>query len=361
MNEKNSIGAFQLCCIFFLSRVLALFTFILPESERLAAGDRPLLFLPFFVFGLLVLLPAFVLCKRKESVFDLTDRVSPNLTRFCAVLFALGAVWSATVGLARVSLFAGTVLFEGGSLTLPMLGLTASTVIVAVKGRETVARAAVIVAGLLVFVFLFVLATTAKGFDVANLEPPFENGVLSFMKQGILAVTRTPELGALLLLVPNVKGNVRKNTSLWLLFFGITASASFLIITGVTGAFGERQMFQLYTLTTLSKLGAMERMDDIFAAVWVLAALIRTAFFLRLGGECVTRVLSKTSSKHIIIFLGAAAFGLCLLLSGSVVTFADVLASGGNVVMFVSFIVLLPVVVLIAEKMKQKRERNRLK
>ena len=351
MKSSNKIGIGQLCCLFFVSRILALFMFILPENERMAKGDRPWLFLPFLLFGLLAAAPALLLTKNgQRSVFDLTDALSPRLTSFCGVLLAIGAVWSAAMGAARLGLFTGSVLLNGAPLLMPLLALGISAVIIAGKGLQTIGRVGGLLAALLASSLLFVLLTTAGRLDPANLDPPLTDGLFPFLLHGFRAVARTPELGALLVLGDKISGSQKKAVPLWLAGFGLTASCLFFVTTGVTGEYGERQMFQFYTLTMLSKVGVMERMDNLIAAVWVMSALLRTAFFLWIAWECLSRACGRNLGFGIRAALAIPVLCVSLLLSGSVTELSGLLASGGNEALFAGLVIFLPTGLLIAER-----------
>ncbi len=356
MTSRFKIGVGQLCCLFSVSRILALFMFILPENERMAKGDRPWLFLPFLLFGLLAAAPALLITKNgQRSVFDLTDAFSPRLTSFCGVLFAICAAWSAAMGAARLGLFTESVLLNGAPLPLPLLALVVSAVILARKGLQTIGRVGGLLAALLAASLFFVLLTTAGRLDPANPDPPLSDGLFRFILHGFRAVARTPELGALLVLGDRISGPQRKAVPIWLAGFGLTASCLFFVTTGVTGEYGERQMFQFYTLTMLAKVGVMERMDNLIAAIWVLSALLRTAFFLWIAWECLSRACGRKLGFGVQAAVAIPVLCVSLLLSGNVTELAGVLASGGNEALFAGVVVFLPISLLTAERIRKSR------
>jgi|GEM_PF-1466807 len=361
MQGKGKISVFQFFSILFVCRVIAFFTFILTDRSYFSPGDRSVLFVPFVVSGLLISVPALIIIGRKENgtVFDLTENLSPKVTKFISAIYALGAVWSAAVSAARFELFMSTVMFSGAELFGFMFLMLEAALLIAHGGIETMGRMSVIIIAVLGASLTFVAITTVKDFDYTNLSPPLYDGVLPLIKSGFSSVARTSELAAVLIMAPKINGSIKKGLGLWFLSLGVIISALFTLIIGVTGEYGERQMFQLYALTVLSKIGVIERLDALICAIWVLCSLLRTSFYLYTGQQFLEggfKIKHKTLTLVNMSLLVLAGYRL---LSGNVSFFSRVLSSGINETVFAVILVVIPLLLIITERTKRRINRSK--
>ncbi len=359
MRDKGSVSAAQFFCVLFVSRIIALFTFIITDAAAYPAGDRGIVFLPFILAGVLCAVPVLLVLGRKEdrTLFTLTERLSPAVTKGAALIYTAGAVWSAAVSAVRFELFMSTVMYTEAFLTPLIALMLGAAVLIAARGLEPMGRMSVGVLALIAVSLAYVGATTAGEFELANLEPPLQSGVGTLLKEAFFAVARTSELATMLILAPRIHGSVKKGYLLWLALFGLTISAVFTVILGVTGAYGERQMFQLYSLTVLSRIGVIERLDSLICAIWVLCSLTRLAFHLYVGALYLEKCAPVKPGAKAYILLSLPVFGLYLLFSGKIVRFADVLRSGANEAVFSVLLIGIPLAVWAAEKIKYRKRR----
>lgn len=361
MTKKGTISVFQLFCIFFVCRVIALFTFIIPDKSNFPMGDRSIIFIPFVIVGYVAALPVMLIIGKDNdgTIFQKTDRLSPVITKITAVIFAAGAMWSAAVSTARFELFMGTTMFERSELFVLILLLFGAAIVIANAGLETTARMSVIIIAMLAGSLIFVVGTTLKDFEYTNLEPILQNGVPAFFKNGYSAVARTSELASLLVFAPQINGNIKKGFFFWLIVFGLMISVIFTCIAGVTGAYGERQMFQLYTLTVLAKIGVVERLDDLICALWVLCSLSRTAFYLLTSEIFLGHAFRIKHKTRAYIVISVIIIGVYSFFSRSISFFSGVLSSGANEIIFGVILILLPLAIYLADKIKTKRSQRR--
>ena len=354
MTARGGISAFQFFCTVFVCRAIALFTLIITNKESFPPGDRAVLFAPLALVGTAAVIPVLLVLGKKEdrTLFALTDRLHPAVSKGAALLYTAGAVWSAGVSLTRFDLFMSTVMFSGAKLWGLILLLAASAVPVALRGRETVARMSLPVLALLAASLVYVGVTVIGEFDPADLELPLRNGVLPLFRNARSAVARTGELAALLVFAPHIRGGVKKGVFLWWLSFGVTGSLLYTLTTGVLGAYGERQMFQLYALTVLSKLGAAERLDALICAIWVLCSLVRLAFHLIVAGMFLEGGFRVHRGAPLYCGLALPVLSVYFVLSRSVTVFARVIGSGINDLIFLLLLIAAPLSVLAAVKIK---------
>lgn len=361
MTKKGNISVFQLFCIFFVCRVIALFTFIIPDKTNFPMGDRSVIFIPFVIVGFLAAIPVMLIVGKNNdgTVFQITDRLSPAVTKITALILTAGAMWSAAVSTTRFELFMGTTMFERSELFVLIVLLFGAAILIAQAGLETTARISVIIIAMLAGSLIFVVGTTLKDFEYTNLEPVLQNGIPALFVNGYSAVARTSELASLLVFAPKIKGDIKKGFFFWLLVFGGMISVIFTAIAGVTGAYGERQMFQLYTLTVLAKIGVLERLDDLICALWVLCSLARTAFYLLTSEILLEHVFPIKNKSRAYIGISLIIISGYLVFSRSVSFFSGILGSGMNEIIFGVMLILLPLAIYLADKIKTKKHERR--
>ena len=360
MSDKGKVSAAQFFCVLFVCRIITLFTFIITDAAAYPAGDRGIVFAPFILAGTVCAVPVMLVIGRGEdrTLFTLTDRLSPTVTRCAALLYTAGAVWSAAMSTVRFELFMSNVMYTDAFLTPLIALMLGAAVLIAARGLEPIARMSVGVLSLIAVSLLYVGATTAGDFEAANLEPPLSGGAGTLLKEGFFAVARTSELAVLLILAPRIRGSVKKGYLTWLTLFGLTISALFTLILGVTGAYGERQMFQLYALTVLSRIGVIERLDSLICAIWVLCSLTRLAFHLYAGALYLEKCAPVKPGAKAYLLLSLPVFGLYALFSGKITRFAAVLVSGVNEAVFSVLLIGIPLAVWAADKIKQRNGRS---
>lgn len=355
MTDSGKISVFQLCAIFTVCRITALFTFIAPRTTPFDPGDRLILFIPFFLFSALFALPVFLVTEDGGDLTSLTNDLSPVLTGILAVIYIAAEIWNAGVSTAKFELFMTTAMFSGAVL-LPLTALMLlACVYIARRGDQTVGRCCVILLGVLLVSVFAVIASTAKDFDVLNLSRPIESGIWPLVRNGFSAAARTPETAALLFIQPKVNGNIKKGYFLWLALFGLFASAVLTAVAGVTGKYGDNQTFQLYTLTVLASFGPFEKADDVITGIWVLCSMFRTAFYISLASETAVRAF-RIKNKYLLYFVfGAGILLVCFFLSRSVSILSGILASGVNEFLFALLAGVFPTIVYTASRFKRKR------
>ena len=231
---------------------------------------------------------------------------------------------------------------------------------IALRGRETVSRMSLPVLALLGASLVYVGVTVIGEFDPANLELPLRNGVQPLLENGISAAARTGELAALLIFAPHIRGSIKKGIFFWWLTFGITGSLLYTLISGVLGTYGERQMFQLYALTVLSKLGAAERLDALICAIWVLCSLVRLTFHLIAAGMFLEGGFPVRRGAQLYCGLALPVLAIYFVLQRSVTVFARVIGSGINELIFLLLLIAVPLTVFAAVKIKTRRKTRKV-
>ncbi len=346
--------------IMFLIRVIALFTFMLPSDSYLQSGDRVIVTFPVMIFEFIFLLIAVYVLRKSENegLIKYSCRLSPFFGKVISVIYALGFVWFAGIGVARFELFISTVMFPNSELYIMAVLLILSAVFASLKGIEAIGRASGILLVILTACILFVVLTVADDFEYTNLKPILTEGISPVIKFSFYISMRTVELLTLYVTAPKIKGNILKMTSLWITAFGLLTVGIITLLSGVTGEYGDDQIFQLYTLTVIAKLGIFERLDDILTGIWVLCSFILAAFLIYTASLSLKQAFGKIKKLPVSILSGIGIFTVYYFTSGTVTGFTKTVGSSFQNILFITLMVIIPLTVTALNSIK-RRKKNR--
>ena len=313
MKKEGKIGPGQLFCLLFASRFLSSFTCLKPDGKYPGLAE----FLLFLLFGVLLSIPLLLYSNPMDTSPLRNDGISGGcvLNRSVLFIYAVYALWNASVNAARFDLFLGMLMFGNSDVTLLLLPLLISAAVLSAKGLETIGRFSFFVMLILFLTLGFSVGTTLGDFDPANLSLLFPEISEKTFKDSIEALSSTFELPMLWLVFPRVSGKKKLMLPLWFTAFALITGGTTAVIAGVTGLYGEKQIFRLHALTVLARIGAFERIDNLLCALWTLCALLRAGFAF----FCVIRAaesIGKTEKSKKIAYAAV---------TGSVFLFAAVL------------------------------------
>lgn len=329
MTTLGKINTVQMFSILMLSRIISLFTFMLPSTSYLPSGDRILTVIPVaifeFIYASIIL---FFLKKNKgESIITSAKRISPLFSKISAVIFASAFLWFAGIGTARFELFISTVIFPNSELHIMIFLLLCAALYAALKGIEAIGRTSFILLWILGLSVVFILLTVTDEFLITNLQPVFTEGISPIFGFSFYVSVRAVELLTLYISYPEIKGSKVKLTFSWIAVFSLVTALILTVLSGVTGEYGNDQIFPLYTLTVIAKFGIFERLDDILTGVWVLCIFIHVAFLLYCSLSCLRQGLGKIKKLPAGIICSVCIGGVYLMASRTVTIFSETVSS----------------------------------
>lgn len=360
--QQKKINTVQLYSMFYIFRMVGTFTYMLRLRAPLSATDRAIMAFCYLFFSVAFAAPVLI-CIGNEPHIGLMAYVknTSKKTQQCIGLFYMFTfLWSASVVASRFSLFSGIVLLQQENLGIFMLILVGVSIYCASKGPEPLARTGVIVAVLLFVSLLLMTLTVVKEFDAVLLPPPLQTGLSSVVYQGFHSACRNIETTSLLFIAPKTSGNLRKGYLPWILFFCLQLASLFLLAGGIAAEYGELQMFPLYTLAALAKIGILERMDDLLTGVWVICAMLKIAFLLHTATQAAEQGSQKKPDRLLLLLLGGLfVFGSNLFLSQNISFFGKFIASPVNPVLFILATVLVPCGLMLRQKLHRRKRKEK--
>lgn len=350
----NDISSFQFYAMFFMSRIFGLLTYINEPGAALSAHNGSFLFLSYFIFTVLFSLPVFLFIH--TSRHPIPSRFSGTSARLYYFIYSCYFLLQGALGAALLDRFAGETMFQSGGHPVLMFFFCLAVFLSSRNGCSAALRAAPLILTAAVVSFTLITAATVSYFDPVNLLPPAQTDLAGLLKNGAFAAIRTVEPAALLFLYPKIKGKRIAGFAATVFALGATASLLFTLIAGVTGAFGETQTFQFFTLTTLAELGTVERMDDILCAIWIFCAFLRTVFYLSMAEICIVKTGPRLPAVALRAGLCTVLFGIYLLLASDTFLRWWIEEQNGNIILNLLFVFLIPFACILISNIKRKAE-----
>ncbi|MBQ8209838.1 MAG: GerAB/ArcD/ProY family transporter [Clostridia bacterium] len=360
MQKTAKITSFQFYSILFLSRVFALVSYVSGVRKSLSSTDEVIAVAVACVFLLVASIPTMLFIRKDgtPSILTRASCISPVLEKCIAAVYLVSIVYTGIVTASRFELMIGSLLFPETGVLVFVAAMLFAAAYGAYRGIESIGRSAVIylipVLGALVFVF----ATLINKFDVLNFTPVYTSEIPDMFDSAYYFCARTGELGAVLLLLPDVKNHSKKHMYNWIFALSAVVIVTELMVSGVLGGFGENQLFNMYSLSVLAKFGFVERLDAIISCIWLICAGVKMSMIFYICNLLLSSILNKKRKLVYISASAVAVFAGAAVISVSILRFSEVVSSPLTVIMFTFTIVVMPLAVMAAEKIKEKRNEK---
>ena len=354
---KNKISSLQLFCILFSCRMLGTFTYMSQLQTDLHAGSRIVTSVVCLIFSILTAIPSllFLHNTNKTPFLNGVRILSANTARIVGISYVLVFIFAAIISLTRFGLFASTVLLQNTGLYISVFFLLAVSVYCARQGLQPLARTAVIFSFLLLVSLLIVALVNIPDCKLINIPTVRADDFSDILKQGFLSACRNIEIPALLFVAEELKGKVHTVILKFLTAFSAISALLFTIAGGVLSEYGEQQIFPLFTLSSVAKFGIFEHTEDLLTGIWIVCAMLKTAFLLYVASQCLQNVIHKEITTGHIATGGALIFAGYLYFSADIPKTIRLLQSALLPTGFIVFGVLLPTVLYILIRQKENR------
>jgi spore germination protein KB len=303
--DNGRISSVQLLMLLFMVDASTAVIY-LPAKITEAAGPDGwfAVSIPTFCYGLLIAGVVLMLAGRFPSQV-LTEYLPEVIGRVPGKLLA--AIYAAVF----INFIFGT-LNEGSSFMhtvfmghTPLMALDIMEAIAAVYGAylgiEVIARQNQLVWPVWILSLVAVLSLVSGNFNLGNLRPVFENGILPILRGGYFYSPWKGEVAMLLMFFPylNQKHEAFK-TALWAL--GLLAIAAAVTLAVTLGVFGgpvtAHMTFPYNSLACYIAVGRfIERMNILIVVVWVSGVVVKLALLYHSAGIAVASTLGLKSYR----------------------------------------------------------------
>lgn len=360
MQKTAKITSFQFYSILFLSRIFALVSYVAGFRKDISITDEVLAVVISCVFLFIALIPAIFFIRKDgtSSILTRASCVSPVFEKIVALIYLASIIYTGIITTARFEMMIGSLLFPETSVLIFVASMLFVAAYSAYRGIEPIGRSAVIYLIPVLGAIIFVFATLINKFDILNFTPLYTSELPDVFSSAYFFCARTGELGAVLLLLPNIKNHSKKHIYNWLIVMSVIIIATVLMIGGVLGGFGKNQLFNMYSLSVLAKFGFVERLDAIISCIWLICAGVKMAINFYICNLLFTSVFKKERKLIYIFISGVIAFAGTAVIATSIMYFSKIISSAITVVMFSLTIIVLPLAVMLGEKIKEKRNEK---
>ncbi len=355
--KEGKISTSQMFSVLFLCRIISLFTFMLPSASYLPAGDHIIAALAVGIFEIIYSLIIFLaLHLNKRGLIYEAAQFSAIFAKAVAVVYCICFVWFAGIGVARFELFLSTVMFPNSELYFMIILLLGAALYSSLKGTEAIGRAASVLSMILGASIIFVIAAVASEFEKTNLQPILTNGLSPVLSFSFYTSTRTVELITILVMAPKVNGSIKKMTFLWIFSLAVIITVILIFLAGVTGEYGNDQIFPLYTLTVIARFGIFERLDDILTGIWVFCIFIQVSYLINTCYAALEQAYGKTKKIPAGLVCTTGIFTVYLISSQTVSVFSEIVSSKIMEIMFILLIAVIPLVFSVINALRKRRK-----
>lgn len=346
---KGKISTFQFFTMLFLSRTLTTVTYLSSYTKNIRLSD--MLVQPIFriLIGTAIMLPLYFLYRKNtdKNLLDIVNNKSKVLARVFAIIFVVFFFYFTVVTMARLDLFAGTVVFPETDLTYILIFAVVLCCYGAYLGFEALGRSSVISSVFVIPALIFIMVTLVKKVDFLNLTPIFYNGVMPVVRVAVDSVGQTVEYAIIALALPRVKGNVKKGFFIWLILQTFLMAVMFFFACTVMGNFASTQLFPFHTLASLADFAMFSRLDAIFTSVWIMCAFIKAGLLIYLQAHIFTTYFGRFRRTTYIFAIGILTILANLFISGQIKWFTFVDNSTIKIVLTLITVVVIPLFVIL--------------
>ena len=355
--SKGKISAFQFFTMLFLSRTLTTVTYLSSYTGNIRLSD--MLIQPFFriIISSIIMIPLYFLYKKNmdKNLLDILNTRSKMMARGIGIIYVAFFFYFTVVTVARLDLFAGTVVFPETDLTYILIFAIILCCYGAFLGFEALGRSSVISFAFVIPALAFIMFTLIKKVDFLNLTPFFYNGVTPVVKVAIDSVGQTVEYAIIALALPRVTGNVKKGFFIWLISQTFLMAVMFFFACTVMGNFASTQLFPFHTLASLAEFALFSRLDAIFTSVWIMCAFIKAGLLIYLQSDILTTYFGRFKRTTFIFAIGLLTIVANLFISGQIKWFNFIDNSTIKIILTLITVVLIPLFVLMFFRKERKK------
>lgn len=353
---KEKISSFQFFTMLFISRALTTLTYLSSYTKDIRLSDMLIQPIPRIIMGIFIMLPVYFLYKKtpEKSIFDRIREKSSFFSKCSAIVFSVIFLYFTITTLARLDLFAGTVVFPETDVNFLTIFVVICCAYGAFLGWEALGRSAVLSAFLVVPAIAFIVVNLIDKVDLLNLSPVFYNGITPVLKTAVDSMGQTVEYAIIAVALPKVSGKKVKGYLIWLLSQTALMGVLFFFAGGVMGNFASTQLFPFHTLASLSEFLMFDRLDAIFTSVWILGAFIKVGLLMYLQADILSAEFPEISRRIFIVAIGFITIFLNLFLSGEIQRFSYIDSSKIKIVLTLISAFSIPLIVLLGKRGDKK-------
>ena len=275
--KKGKISPFSLFAMFFVSRVLVVFTVCNVTSLGTYSSDLLISTGIGLVLAVLLSLPIIYSVKKQRNLLQ---------QKWLSVMYGIYFMFLGAVSIGRFSFFASMELNENTQSLFLATIIIVACIYAAWLGLEPVSRFGSFIFVVTVIGIISVVGFGMPDFSILNLFPFSQNRVPDVFINALSFACETSEIILLMVLAPKVNGNIEKPFYFSMIFSFVVCALLFFFSLGVLGDTASLASFPFYELSQISKFDESERLDSVYTAFWIFAVFLKGTLFIYSASKC---------------------------------------------------------------------------
>lgn len=354
--KLQSVSCFQLFSLLFISRILVSLTYIPSLNAQQTKGDLLLSVLLMLPLLLLCFVPVYFYMKyyQNENLATVARQVSKPVGIGVSGLYCFWFLFIGALNLTRFVYFVTSEMNQNASPFFLVALITLAAGYGAYLGIQSLGRASVVVLWAMLISFIFVMLFALKHFNFTNFSPILENKLTDNIMNAVSITCNTSELTVILFLIPRMEEKIqKKNIAAWVAGIVALVFSLYFVSVGTLGDFAEAQSFPIYSMSQISGVGILQRLDSIHTSIWIVALFLKTALFLIAAQTALKGVFKNLKMPWTLLPCIILIIGLAYGMSFSFPNYWKTSNQWVNIVPFVIFGLVIPGIFALLAKRKK--------
>lgn len=317
MTKKPVITASQLFGILFISRMIVNITYSPLMVGTTNMWDHVISAAISFIAVFILIIPMYKICTIRPNM-TIADNSYFLLGKIGYILVIIYALYYLFVSCHTLSLF-NVFITNVMNPNTPLIALSVAIILAscygAYKGIEALARASGIILFIICIALIFLVAALLPHIDTVNYTPLMYSGTKQVSGGILLMLSRTSCIPAMAMLLPMVKGNIKKSIFVWNTATYAVVALLIFVMVGALGDYLRTQMFPVYTATNVAELGILKRLDALYLGIWASGLFIKISLFLLCFSLCMSRMFGDKIGRISILFGGTVVAVLSIIIA----------------------------------------------
>lgn len=276
----NKIGWVQFSAVLVISRIFSEATTI-PSSNIVYGMQRYSVILLSFILTFIAYIPLFLIAGKNNGkcFLELAYERSKAAAIAFGIVYIIFLLYLMTETTVRLDYYATSTIFDAAPAIILLLFVVTACIYGTVKGIEAVTRTGIIIsAGFFLLLFLVTIAVMPI-IETEYIYPAFLDRPEEFLSEVIAEFSRNSEAVIFAVLCRRIRKDADKTIILYLsLTCGILLLMTFLYNT-VLGEYLNEVNFPFYTLSSVSDISVLQRLNGLDVVIWLMAAIIKLSLF----------------------------------------------------------------------------------
>lgn len=223
----------------------------------------------------------------------------------------------------------------------------------AFKGLTSISRSGTIFFVLTVLSLLFICASLIFKINTLNYSNIFLADGSGIPGSILPLIAQSSSIPAVFMFAHRINGSIKKPLYLWIIISYVVIFVISVISCGVLGEYLRFTPFPFYTATQLTEIGAFQRLDVIFLALWTIGLFVNVSLSLFALRETLQSTFTASKTKYLNP-LYAVKIGLISLFAVHNEIFGKIIFNSGVMaVFFIAAAFVLPLVAVLLLKNKK--------